>query len=65
MLRMWNENMDQYFTSGWITCLDESMLFFFNKYTCPGFVIVPWKSWPFGNRYHNICSGFPGILFGI
>ena len=25
ILRMWNENMEHYFTPGWITCLDESM----------------------------------------
>ena len=65
MLLMCNENMDQYFTPGWITCLDESMSFWSNNYTCPGFMLVPQKPWPFGNKYHNICCRLLGVLFGI
>ena len=65
MLCMWNNKTDQYYTSIWIIFIDESMLFWSNNYTIPGFMFLPHKPWPFGNDYHNICCGFSCILFGI
>ena len=65
MLLMWNESMDQYFSHAWITCLDESILFCSNNYTCPWFMFVSWKPCPFGNKYHSICLRLLGVLFGI
>ena len=65
MLCMWNDNTDQYFATVWITCLDDSMTFWSNNFTCPGFMFVPQKPWQFGNKYHTICCGLSGILFGI
>ena len=65
MLKAFNEHMAAVFIPGWITCLDESMSFWTNKYTCPGFVFCPRKPWPFGNEYHTICCGLTGILFSL
>ncbi len=61
----WNENIQQNFKPGWVTCLDESMSTWTNKYTCPGFMFVPRKPWPFGNEYHSICCGVSGLMFGV
>jgi hypothetical protein len=36
----------------WISCLDESTSTWANKYTCPGYMFVPRKPWPFGTEYH-------------
>lgn len=61
----WNENMVKNFVSSWITCLDESMMKWINEYTCPGFMFVPRKPWPFGNEWHTICCADSGIMFGV
>ena len=50
---------------GWITCLDESMSIWFNKWSCPGYVFCPRKPNPFGNKYHTIACGLSGILFAV
>ena len=63
MLDAWNYNMTDVFEAGWATCLDESMSPWTNKYTCPGFVWIPRKPWPYGNEYHTICCCTSGILF--
>jgi len=63
MLDAWNLNMTEVFEAGWATCLDESMSPWTNKYTCPGFVWIPRKPWPYGNEYHTICCCTSGILF--
>ena len=34
-----------------------------NKYSCPGWMFVPQKPWPFGNEYHTVCCSFSGILW--
>ena len=34
-----------------------------NKYSCPGWMFVPCKPWPFGNEYHMVCCSLPGILW--
>ena len=65
MIEVWNKNMEDVFSPGWITCLDESMSIWFNRYTCPGWVYCPRKPHPFGNEYHDICCGISGILFRI
>ena len=33
MVEVWNDNMQQVFSPGWVTCLDESMSIWYNKYT--------------------------------
>ena len=53
MLKMWNENMGTNFMPSWINCIEESMSKWVNKFTCPGFMYIPRKPWPFGNEYHD------------
>ena len=53
------------FVPGYVNCLDESMSIWTNKFTCPGFMFVPRKPWPFGNEYHTICCCTSGIMWGI
>ena len=65
MLRAWNENMDEEFVASWISCLDESMSKWLNKWTCPGFMFVPRKPWPCGNEYHSICCSISGVMYRI
>jgi len=65
LLTAWNNNMNENFIPGWICCLDESMSKWVNQFTCPGFMVVPRKPWPFGNEYHTIACGVSGVMFGI
>ena len=65
MVEEWNNTMRDVFIPGWISCLDESMSIWYNKWTCPGYVFCPRKPHPFGNEYHSICCGLCGILFRV
>ena len=49
----------------YMNCLDESMSVWTNKFTCPGFMFIPCKPWPFGNEYHTICCCTSGSMWGI
>ena len=53
MLDMWNKNMGTNFSPSWIKCIDKSMSKWVNEFSCPGFMFVPQKPWPFGNEYHD------------
>jgi len=63
MIYAWNSNMDKKFTCSWVACIDESMSKWLSQYTCPGFMVVPHKPWPYGNKYHMIVCGELEILF--
>lgn len=65
MISLWNENMADVFIPSWITCLDESMSIWCNRWTCPGWVFCPRKPHAFGNEYHDIACGMSNILFRI
>ena len=54
MVDEWNANMDTNSSPSWKNCLDESMSKWLDEYTCPGFMFVPRKPWPFGNEWHDI-----------
>ena len=54
-----------FFSSGWVNCLDESMSFWTNQWTCPGWMFVPRKPHPMGNEYHSMCCGLSGIMNSI
>ena len=41
VLEAWNSNMTEQFTPSWVSCLDESMSAWTNKYSCPGWMFVP------------------------
>ena len=55
--------MIKQFTPSWVSCLGKSMSTWTNKYSCPGWMFVPQKLWPFGNEYHTVCCSLPGILW--
>jgi Transposase IS4 len=61
----WNANMAANFRSGWMNCLDESMMVWTSPFSCPGFMMVPRKPHPFGNEWHTICCGISGLLFRL
>ena len=63
ILEAWNANMTEQFTPSWVSCLDESMSTWTNKYSCPRSMFVPRKPWPFGNEYHTVCCSLSGILW--
>ena len=65
MVEAWGLNMVENFVPGYVNCLDESMSVWTNKFTCPGFMFVPHKPWPFGNEYHTVCCCTSGIMWGI
>ena len=65
LIDSWNTNMDNQFVPSWISCLDESMSKWLNKYTCPGYMMVPRKPWPFGNEYHSICCSTSGVMYRL
>ena len=64
-IEAWSSNMKQAFATGYMNCLDESMSVWTNKFTCPGFMFVSRKPWPFGNEYHTVCCCLCGIMWGI
>ena len=61
----WQTNMNVIFSPGFMNCLDESMSVWTNMFTCPGFMFVQRKPWPFGNEYHTACCCSRGIMWGI
>ena len=63
IIEAWNANMTEQFTPSWVSCLDESMSTWTNKYSCPGWMFMPRKPWPFGNEYHTVCCSLSGILW--
>ena len=65
MISCWNENMSKQFIPSWINCIDKSMSKWVNKFTCPGFMFVPRKPWPFGNEYHDACSAESDIIWSV
>ncbi len=65
MIDEWNKNMVEKFSPSWISCLDESMSKWLGQYTCPGFMCVPRKPWPYGNEYHTIACGESQIIYNV
>ena len=65
MTKMWNNNMGANFLPSWINCINESMSKWVNEYTCPGFMYVPRKPWPFGNEYHDTGCADSDIIWAL
>ena len=65
MLKVWNDHMKENFVPSWISCLDESISIWHNRWTCPGWIYCPRKPHPYGSEYHTICCCMSGILFGL
>lgn len=62
----WNDWYMEHYVPSWLSCLDESMVDWLNKY-CPGWMFVARKPHPFGNEYHTIADGDAGhpILYRV
>ena len=60
-----NSHTHSAFSPGWVSCLDESMSVWSNRWTCPGWMFVPRKPHPMGNEYHSVCCGLSGIMYSI
>ena len=54
--------MQKIFIPYCISCIDESMSVWVNKFTCPVFVFCPRKPHPKGNNCHTICFGESVIM---
>jgi hypothetical protein len=65
VITAWNKNMSDIFTPSWVSCLDESMSPWNNRWTCPGWMFVPRKPHPFGNECHSICCAETMIMYAI
>ena len=65
MLQEWNKTMATNFVPSWINCINESMSKWLNEYTCPGFMFVPHKPWPFGNEYHDTGCANSNIIWSL
>ena len=65
ILDVWNDNMKKIFRPSWVSCVDESMSIWFNRWTCPAWIFVPRKPHPFGMEYNNIGDGLCKIMFGL
>jgi roadblock/LC7 domain-containing protein len=65
MIKAWNKTMSDNFIPSWINLIDELMVAWTTKYSCPGWMVVPRKPHPLGNKYHSICCGQTGIMYGI
>ena len=60
MVEAWNNNMQKIFTPGWVSCLDESISVWTNKWAYPGYIFIPKKPYPMGNEYYLVCLGHFG-----
>ena len=65
LLEAFNARMRHIFIPRWISCLDESMSIWTNRWTCPGWIFCPRKPHPYGNEYHTICDGQSGIMYAV
>ena len=64
MIDGFNSNMKKVFIPGWIVCVDESMVVFYNKYA-PGWIVLKRKPHPMGNEYHTTACCQSKVIFWI
>lgn len=57
-----NDPYECEYVSSYLTCLDESMAIWLNQY-CPGWMCVPRKPHPFGNKRHTLADTYPNVIF--
>ena len=48
-----------------IDAWNVSMSKWVSEYTCPGFMYVPRKPWPFGNEYHDARCADSDIIWQV
>ena len=59
IINKFNKHYLENYTPSWISCLDDSMNSFLEKF-CTGFMCVPRKPHPLGNGYNSIADGDEG-----
>ena len=64
LIDAWN-SMSKTFSPSWINTIDESISKWINEFTCPGFMYVPRKPWPFGNKYHDAGCADSDIIWQV
>ena len=65
LIDAWNESMSKNFSPSWINTIDESISKWINEFTCPGFMYVPCKPWPFGNEYYDAGCADSDIIWQV
>ncbi|KAL7449250.1 hypothetical protein ACHAXS_000194 [Conticribra weissflogii] len=55
MLLLFNKQYEDSYSLSWMNCLDESISSWLNQH-CPGFMYIPCKPHPRGNKYHLIAD---------
>ena len=65
LIDAWNESMSKNFSPSWINTIDESISKWINEFTCPGFMYIPRKPWPFGNEYHDAGCADSAIIWQV
>ena len=65
LIDAWNESMLKNFSPSWINTIDESISKWINEFTCPGFMYVPCKPWPFGNEYHDAGCADSDVIWQV
>jgi hypothetical protein len=63
--REFNEHMKSVFKASWLTCIDESMCRWTNKFTAPIWHWVPRKPCPGGFEFKDIACAESKIIFGL
>ena len=59
------KSMGDEFLPSWISYLEKIMSKWVNKWTRPGFMVVPSKPWTCVNEYYTICCCQSVILFAV
>ena len=65
LIDAWNQNMAENFLPSWINVIDKSMSKWVNECTCPGFMFVPRKPWPFGNEFRDAGCADSDIIWQV
>ena len=46
-------------------CIDDSMLIWYSRWICPGWIFCPRNPHPFGNEWYTSCCEFYGLFFVV
>ena len=63
MIVAWNDHIQKFLMTYWISFLHEYMSVWMNKFIFPGFVFYPCKPHTKGNKYHTICCFESGMTY--